>query len=154
MLLSMMVFAGLVFTAVRHRDLPVGRALHDVLIAGPADWLMRTPPRRLFIILVLLIGASLVWMEIAPLLVAADLAPVLWFADMSLYLDALLMVGVALAAVQVKSVGRLLSGSLRRVGGVRPFWQRARSRASAPRRPKRLPPANDDAPGLATRWAA
>ena len=154
MLMMMAVFAGLVFSAARYADLPVGRALHAVLIAGPAAWLTRTPLRRIVIILVLLIGAALVWTEIAPLLIAADFAPVLWFADMSLYLDALLMVAVASAAVQVRSIGRLLSGSLLRASGVRPTRRPARRRSSKRRRPKRSPPANDDAPGFAIRIAA
>jgi hypothetical protein len=40
----MILLLALVFTAVRYRDLPVGRALHELLIARPADWLARTPP--------------------------------------------------------------------------------------------------------------
>ncbi|WP_329656230.1 hypothetical protein [Phenylobacterium sp.] len=150
----MTVFAGLVFTAVRYVDLPVGQALHAALIAAPASWLARTRPHRIAIILVLLIGAALVWMEIGPLLMAADVAPVLWFADLSLYLDALLMVAVAFAAVQVRSIGRLASGVLRGTLGARFVRQRARARSSSPRRPKRPPPANDDAPGFAIRMTA
>jgi hypothetical protein len=154
MLQLMMAFAGLVFTAERYAELPVGRALHDALIAGPADWLTRTPPRRILIILALLIGVALVWMELAPMLMAFDIAPVLWFADMTLYLDALVMVAVAFAAVQVRSIGRLLAGALRRAGGVGAARQPARARSSRPRRPKQPPPANDDAPGFAMRLAA
>src|SRR5882757_9598362 len=108
MLLLMWAFAVLVFTAVRFRELPVGRTLHDLLIVRPADWLMRTPPRQIFIILVLVIGASLVWGELAPLLTATDFAPALWFADMSLYLDAVLITTIALAVVKVRPAGRIM----------------------------------------------
>jgi hypothetical protein len=146
MLPLIVVFTALVFAATRYSDLPVGRALHAMLIAGPTAWLMKTPSRRIVIILVLLIGVALAWIEIAPLLMATDLAPVLWFADLTLYLDALLLVAVAFASAQIRSIGRLFSGGLRRARGVLPVRPRARARSSAPRRPKRPPPANDDAP--------
>lgn len=154
MLPLIMIFAALVFTAVCYRELPIGRALHDMLIARPADWLMRTPPRRILIILVLLIGMALAWIELAPLLATLDYAPVLWFADMSLYLDVLLMAGVALAAVRVRSVSRFLVGRLRATQGVRIVRRRTRERASRPNRPRRSPPANDGDPGFAIPLAA
>lgn len=154
MRLLMMIFAGLLFTAGRYRNLPVGRALHATLIAAPALWLTKTSPQRVVILLVLLIGVALVWTEVGPLLMTADLAPVLWFADLSLYLDALLLVAVAFAAVRVRYIGQLASGLARRALGMCSVRQRARTRSSGPRRPKRLPPANDDAPGFAIHMAA
>jgi hypothetical protein len=85
---------------------------------------------------------------------AADLAPVLWFADMSLYLDAVLMVAVAFAAVQARSIGRLALGVVRGALGARFVRRRFHARSSSPRRPKRPPPANDDAPNVAIPRAA
>ncbi|THD64067.1 hypothetical protein [Phenylobacterium sp.] len=152
MLPLMIAFAGLVFTAVRRRDLPVGRALHEVLIAAPAAWLLRTPPRRIVIILLLLIGAALVWVEIGPMLMSLDYAPVLWFADITLYVDALMMIGVAVAAVRLKSVAGWAARGLRRALAAR--RTRPRARASSPRRRKPPPSANDDAPGSAIPLAA
>jgi hypothetical protein len=124
------------------------------LIARTADWLARTPPRRILIMLVLLIGVAIVFVELAPLLASADIAPALWFADMSLYLDAMLMAGVALAAVRARSISRFLVGRLRAAKGVRIVRRRTRERASIPGRPRRSPPANDDDPGFAILLAA
>jgi hypothetical protein len=151
MLLSMMVFAGLVVAAARYAELPVGRALQAWLIKTPAAWLTPARLRRLVIALVLLMFAALVWSEIAPVLASIEFSPVLWFTDMTLYLDAVLMVTVAFAVVQARSAARFIVAKLR--GGLRPV-RRARTRASSPRRPKRPPPANDDAPGLGVRLAA
>jgi hypothetical protein len=154
MLLLMTVFAGLVFAAVRYGDLPVGRALHAVLIVGPAAWLLKTPPRRIAIILLLLIGAGLVWVELGPMLLALDFSPVLWFADMSLYLDALLLAATAVAVVQVRTVGRLIAGGVRRMVSARTARPRARARSSLRRQRRQPPPANDDAPAYPVRRAA
>ena len=151
MLLSMMVFAGLVFAAARHRDLPVGQALHEWLIEKPAAWLTARRVRRIVIGLVIVVAAASVWAEIAPVMASLEFSPVLWFADMTLYADAVLMVAVAFAAVQARSVARFLVAKLR--GGLRPV-RRPRARSSSPRRPKRPPPVNDDAPDWAMRVAA
>jgi hypothetical protein len=152
MLLLMGIFASLVFTAVRFRELPIGRALHDLLIVRTAEWLARTPPRQIFIILLLVIGASLAWVELAPLLTAADYAPALWFADMSLYLDAVLMTAIALAVVQVRSAARIMIDCLRKVNRGR--MARPRAREATTSRQTGLPSANDDDPGFAINLAA
>ena len=148
------VTAGLLFTAVRYRDLPVGRALRDALIVIPASWLLTAFPRRIAILIVLIAGAALVWMEVGPLLLAADFAPLLWFADMSLYLDALVTVAIAVAAVQFAAVGRSSLAVLRRTLGKRFLRRQHRSRISRLRRPKRAAPANEDEPGFAVEIAA
>ena len=146
MLSLTIIFVGLVFMAVRYADLPIGRALHSALIAAPASWLMRTPPLRIAILLILLLGVFLAWVELAPLLMAADYAPVLWLADMSVYLDALLTVTVAATALRVRSIVRLMPVLLRSVGARLP--RRRRARSSSSRRLKQPPPA-EDAPGFA-----
>jgi hypothetical protein len=151
MLLSMLTFAALVFAAARYADLPVGRALNELLIQGPAAWLTARRLRRIVIGLVIVVAAAMVWAEIAPVMASIEFSPVLWFADMTLYLDAVLMVVVAFAAVQARSAARFIAAKLR--GGLRPV-RRPRARSSSPRRAKRPPPANDDAPGFAVRLAA
>jgi hypothetical protein len=75
----------------------------------------------------------------------------MWFADLTLYADAILMVAVAFAAVRARSAAQFLMAKLR--GDMRPI-RRPRVRASSPRRPKRPPPANDDTPGWAMQRAA
>ena len=148
----MMFFAGLVATATRNRDLPVGRALHKSLIERPAAWLTTARLRRIIIMLVLVFAVVLVWAEIAPVLAAFEFSPLLWFADMALYLDALLLAAVAIAAVQARAVGKFLLAKLR--GGISRRARRPRARSSGQRRAKRPPPANDDAPGWAAPLAA
>jgi hypothetical protein len=148
MSLLMMVFAGLVVVAKRYGDLPLGRALHEWLIERPAAWLTGPRLRRILIATVILAAAALVWAEIAPVMASFEYSPLLWFADMTLYADAILMVVVGVAAVRARSVGRFVLAKLS--AGLRPV-RRPRARPSSPRRPKRPPPANDDAPGWAVR---
>ena len=152
MLLMMMIFAGLVATATQYRDLPVGRALHESLIERPSVWLTTARLRRIVIMLVLMFAVALVWAEIAPVLAAFEFSPVLWFADMALYMDAVLLAAVAFAAVQARTVGKFLLAKLR--GGTISPVRRPRARSSGPRRAKRPSPANDDAPGWAAPLAA
>jgi hypothetical protein len=149
MLSVMIIFVGLLFIAVRHADLPIGRVLHSAFIAMPASWLTRTPPQRIAIVLMLLIGAFLAWEELGPMLMAADYSPILWIADMSIYLDAILTVTVVATVLQVKSVGRLTSALVRA-----PFVRaRARARSSNFRQAKR-PSTDEDAPNFAICVAA
>ena len=150
MVLLMMVFAGLVVVAKRYSNLPVGRALHAWLVERPAAWLTAPRLRRILIATVLLVAAALVWAEIAPVMAAFEYSPLMWFADLTLYADAVLMVAVGFAAVQARSAGRYIVAKLR---GGRPA-RRPRARSSSPRRVKRPPPANDDAPGWLVRAAA
>jgi hypothetical protein len=147
-------FVGLVFMAVRYADLPIGRALHRALIVAPASWLTKTPPQRIAIILFLLVGASLAWMELGPLLMAADYSPFLWIADMSVYLDALVTITVVATALRVKYVGQVATVLLRKAGITRPLHRRSRARSSNSRRMKLPPPTNDDAPAFAAYLAA
>lgn len=154
MLKLMAIFVGLVFTAVRYGELPIGRALYSVLVVAPAAWLARTPPQRMAIILFLLIGVSLCWIELGPLLMAADYSPILWFADMSVYLDVLLTVTVAAAALRVRSVGQLASALLRRAFSMRSARRGARARSSKSRRLRLPPSADEDAQVFAVCMAA
>ena len=80
-MLLMMVFAGLVFTAKRYGDLPVGRALHEWLVERPAAWLTGPRLRRLIIAMLLLVGAALVWAEIAPVMASIFAAQMKSFSD-------------------------------------------------------------------------
>lgn len=132
----------------------MGQALHNFLIVGPADWLNRTPPRRLLIILLLIGGASLVFIEIAPLLLAADIAPALWFADLTLYVDAVLVAALAQAGYRFASMGTRLTSTLRRIRAILPRRSRPRRRDTVSRRAKRPPPANDDEPAFSIRLTA
>jgi len=154
MLLLTSIYVGLVLTAVQFADLPIGRALHSALIARPASWLTRTPPQQLAIILVLLLCVSLAWSEVWPILVAADYAPLLWIADMSLYLDVLLMVATATAVVRTKSIVYQMSGLLQGALAAHSARRRARARSSRPRHPKRPPPSDEHAQVLAIGMAA
>jgi hypothetical protein len=155
MLILMSVYLGLIFTAVWFSNLPVGQALHSVLIAGPASWLMRTPLQRIAIILLLLVCVSLAWSEIGPLLVAADYAPLLWIADMSLYLEVLLVVATATAVLRAKSVVHQISSLLPSALGAHSARRRPRARSSRPRRhPKQSPPSDEHAHVLAVWMAA
>jgi len=148
------IFVGLVFTAVRYADLPIGRALYSALVVVPASWLTRTPPQRIAIILFLLLGASLAWTELGPLLMAADYSPILWIADMSIYLDVLLTVTVVTTAWRVRSVGQLASALLGRAFGMRLVRGRARARSFKSRRLRLPPPVDEDAPVFALCMAA
>jgi hypothetical protein len=150
MLGLMAIFTVLSVTAERYRDLPVGRALHAALIEGPSAWLTPARLRRLAIMSMLIAGLVLAFAEIGPVLATIDYAPVMMIADLTLYLDAVLLAVVAVAAVRIRSVAPLLRDAVRRVGRIR----LGRARSSSPRRAKRPPPANDDAPGLALRMAA
>ncbi len=149
MLSMISIFVGLLFVAVRYVDLPIGRVLHSALVAMPASWLTRTPPQRIAIILVLVICAFLAWEELGPMLMAADYSPILWIADMSIYIDAILTVMVVATAFQVKSVARL-AAALVRAPFIRP---RARARSCSLRRAKR-PSTDEDAPSFAICMAA
>lgn len=152
MLLMMMVFVGLVTTATRYRDLPVGRALHETLIKRPAVWLTTARLRRVVIMLILISAVALVWVEIAPVLAAFEFSPLLWFADVALYLDVMMLAAIAFAAVQARTVGKFLLAKLR--GRTTRPGRRPRARSSSRRRAKRPPPANDDVPTWAPPLAA
>jgi len=147
-------FVGLVLTAARYAALPIGRALRSALIFAPPSWLTKTPPQRIAIILFLLIGVSLMWMELGPLLMAADYSPFLWIADMSVYLDAFVTITLVATALRVKYVGQLASVVLQKAGNMRPLHRHSRARSSGSRRLKLPPPANDDAPVFANCRAA
>jgi len=141
-------FVGLVVAAVRYSDLPIGRALYAALIVAPAAWFGRTPPQQIVIITFLLFAAIFAWAELGPILMAADYSPILWFADMSLYLDVVVTVTLAAAALRVRSIGRLASAQLFDVLGARVTRSRPRARSHRTRRPK-APPPTEDASGFA-----
>lgn len=148
------IFVGLMFTAVRYADLPIGRVLYSALVIAPASWLTRTSSQRIAIILFLVLGASIAWVELGPLLMAADYSPVLWVADMSVYLEALLTVTVVATALRVQSVGQPASALLRRALGMVFARRRARARSSKSRRLRLPPPVDEDAPVFAVWMAA
>jgi len=141
-------FVGLVFAAVRYSDLPIGRTLYAALIVAPAAWLSKTSPQQIAIISILLFAAIFAWAELGPILMAADYSPILWLADMSLYLDVVLTVTLAATALRIKSIGRLAAVQLYDVLGARVTRPRPRARSSRTRRQK-APPPTEDAPGFA-----
>ena len=154
MLSVMIVILGALITAARYPDLPISRLFHSALIAAPAAWLTRTPPQRIAILLILAIGMIMAWEELVPLLIAADYSPLLWLADMSIYLDVLLAVTVAATAIRVRTLARLTTVVLPRVRTSHFSFRGARERSHKTRRMRRPQPADEDAPGFAVVMSA
>lgn len=110
-----LIFIALVLIALKFPDLPVGRALHKQLIAQPARWLNETSPVRVALMIIVLCSVVLAGAELNALLAGSEYGLIPWALDVSVYLEALLVISVAVARMRIKSVVTCVAHPLRRM---------------------------------------
>ncbi len=143
------LLALLLLTMKLFPDVPVVRAIHDVLVVKPVAWLDALERRHMIFALVF-IGIALGGFEMIAVLGSTDVAALLAW-DISLYLDTVIAVWTMATIGKVRGAAAYLRGRIAGALGRRPSarTRKRRARVAATRKP-----ANDSDADGGLAWAA